>query len=61
MIYTNLFKKKENTNIIQTGECTGQATKTDMLLSYNKKEQGMYDFKNNSNMYSSLKFNIYSV
>ena len=61
MIYTNLFKKKKNTNIIQTGECTGQATKTDMFLSYNKKEQGMYDFKNNSNMYSSLKFNIYSV
>ena len=61
MIYTNLFKKKKNTNIIQTGECTGQATKTDMCLSYNKKEQGMYDSKNNSNMYSSLKFNIYSV
>ena len=60
MIYTNSFKKKY-TNIVQTGECTGQATKTDMCLSYSKKKQSMFDSKNNSNMYSSLKLNIYSV
>ena len=38
----------ENVKLIQTVECSGQATKTNMFLFYNKKKQSMYGSKNNS-------------
>ena len=52
-------QQKRKTKIIQSGVCAGRPLKR-MWLSYNKKEQSMYDSKNDSNMYSSLKLNIYS-
>ena len=36
MIHANLFR---------TAECTGQATKTNMILFYNKRNRGMYGCK----------------
>ena len=56
----------ENVKLIQTVECSGQATKTNMFLFYNKKKQSMYGSKNNSIctqccVYSSLKLIIYRV